>query len=287
MLLRKSIEIALLLFLITGCGKPEKNAVNSLNKNPVINIGHAGSGFNYLFMPFNPLPPNSFKSLSTALENGATGVEVDIQITADNKLVLFHDKTVDNVVGLSGTVPSVMSTDLIGGKYKIGFPYDLFQDEEVISFKRWIRHAISLPDIPYLQMDIKSSPDQSAESKMKLLELINSELKEVNYPLEKVIAIGVDPALLLMMNKIEPKMNLAFEPGDFQGGLDWAKANNCKYLILDYKKLTGEKIETAHSQGIGIIAFGGKSRSTLVKIINMRPVFIQSNNVALVTELLE
>lgn len=286
MQLKAKSKFLVLLMLLFGCAQPDKNVVNILNNQPIINIGHAGSGFNYLMMPFNPLPPNSFASLTNALKNGAQGVEVDLQITSDNKLVLFHDKTTENA-GLTGTVPSVNSSELEGASYKIGFPYDIFQDEKVISFKHWISYAVKLNEIPYLQIDVKISEGQSDESKLNLLQNLNRELKEVSYPLNKVIVISGDQLMLKKLNEINPALELAFEPGEFENGLKWAKENNCKYLILDNRLLTSEKVKQSHEQGIGVIAFGGKARSTLVNVINMKPMFIQSNHVGLVNELLQ
>lgn len=284
--LKAKSKFLLLLMILFGCEKPDKNVVNILNSQPVINIGHAGSGFNYLIMPFNPLPPNSFASLKNALENGAQGVEVDLQITADNMLVLFHDKTTENA-GLTGSVPSVNSSQLIGADYKLGFPYDMFQNEKVISFKQWISYAVKLKDIPYLQIDLKTSPGQTDESKNTLLEKLNAELREVAYPVNKVIVISGDQLLMMKLHNINPELDKAFEPAEFESGLLWAKANHCKYLILDNRLLTAEKVKRSHEQGIGVIAFGGKARSTLVKVINMKPMFIQSNHVGLVSELLQ
>ncbi len=48
-------------------------------------------------------PENSMLSFTKAVENGY-GMELDIQITKDNKVVVFHDFTLDRVCGVKGNV---------------------------------------------------------------------------------------------------------------------------------------------------------------------------------------
>ena len=54
-------------------------------------LGHAGAGFFTPLNPFNPLPPSSLAGVRHALAQGADGVEVDVQLSQDSVLVLYHD----------------------------------------------------------------------------------------------------------------------------------------------------------------------------------------------------
>jgi glycerophosphoryl diester phosphodiesterase len=284
---KKGIKIFIVFCIVTACNEGEKKRIHQDDNSNVINIGHAGSGFNYLFMPFNPYPSNSFSSLKKALKNGAAGVEVDLQITSDNELVLFHDLQLDNLTNLTGSVFTKPIKEITGASYQCGFPYDFFHRDSVITFMRWITYARSLTSVPYLQIDIKTSNSQSEESILDLLKIMNNQLSETGYPMEKVIAISVDKNILLKLQSVNASIPIAFEPGDFNDGLSWVLSNNCKYLILDHKSLTSEKVQEAHDNGIGVIAFGGRSKTTLKKILSMKPDFIQSNNVKLLFQLIQ
>lgn len=43
-------------------------------------------------------PENTLETIKKSFENGANAIEVDIQLTANNKLVLFHDFTIERVL---------------------------------------------------------------------------------------------------------------------------------------------------------------------------------------------
>src|SRR6187455_1958541 len=141
-LFNKSFKLLLISILFTGCSNDDLDP--TVKNNSIIIIGHAGSGFNYLFMPFNPYPTNSFKSLKNALADGADGVEVDVQMTADLQLVLYHDNTLESETDLNGYVIHANSKNVIGANYHCGFPYDLFHNEQIITFQHWLTYATKL-----------------------------------------------------------------------------------------------------------------------------------------------
>lgn len=49
-------------------------------------------------------PENTMKAFERALELGATGIETDVQLSADGRLVLIHDETLQRTAGASGWV---------------------------------------------------------------------------------------------------------------------------------------------------------------------------------------
>jgi glycerophosphoryl diester phosphodiesterase len=284
-LLEKKYSILLITLFLIGCIKGENRNVNPEIKK-IRNIGHAGSGFNYLFMPFNPLPTNSFQSLKNALENGADGVEVDLQLTADHELVLYHDITLESLTNLSGYVIHANSRDIVGTDYKCGFPFDLFQDETIITFSTWLDYAKQLSVIPYLQIDVKTANRDAEAAADTLIKLLDEKLTSAGYPLDKVVLISSDFNLLSKIINAYPKFHCAYQPAEFYQGLNWVKQNKCEYIIMDQKYLTAKAVSDAHIAGIGIIAMGGRSENTLLNLIAMNPDFIQANNVKMLHELL-
>ena len=57
-------------------------------------------------------PENTMLSFSLGLTMGANGIETDVQKTKDNVLVLFHDDTLDRVVGKSGEIKDYTLSEL-------------------------------------------------------------------------------------------------------------------------------------------------------------------------------
>lgn len=96
---------ALLVFLYRKfrLPKPDANLVKSfmrkdasdLDKTPAILAHRGGSA---------EAPENTLAAFRTAKENGAIGVEFDVDFTKDGRAVVIHDSTVDRTTDGSGPV---------------------------------------------------------------------------------------------------------------------------------------------------------------------------------------
>lgn len=68
---------------------------------PAANVGHRGAGVS---SPGNPFPENSISSFRNAIAQGADGIELDVEITADGEIVVMHDDTLDRTTTCTGCV---------------------------------------------------------------------------------------------------------------------------------------------------------------------------------------
>jgi glycerophosphoryl diester phosphodiesterase len=66
---------------------------------PAANLAHRGTGPNRVFSPF---PENSLAAFADGMARGADGVELDVELTADRKLLVLHDDTLDRTTTCSG-----------------------------------------------------------------------------------------------------------------------------------------------------------------------------------------
>ena len=57
-------------------------------------------------------PSSTLHTIATALEAGATGIELDVHATADHRLVVCHDATVDRTSSTTGTIVSFTYDEL-------------------------------------------------------------------------------------------------------------------------------------------------------------------------------
>lgn len=55
---------------------------------------------------FAHAPENTLASFSQALKKGADGIELDVKLTSDRKVIVIHDTTVDRTTNGSGKIPS-------------------------------------------------------------------------------------------------------------------------------------------------------------------------------------
>jgi glycerophosphoryl diester phosphodiesterase len=68
---------------------------------PSAGLGHRGTGVTEKGHPF---PENSVSSFEAAMREGADGIELDVEITMDGKLIIMHDDTVDRTTDCTGCV---------------------------------------------------------------------------------------------------------------------------------------------------------------------------------------
>jgi glycerophosphoryl diester phosphodiesterase len=78
-------------------------------RRPSANIGHRGTG---VTAEGNPFPENSISSFVAAIDEGADGIELDVEITQDGQLIVMHDDTLDRTTNCNGCV-SEMTFDAI------------------------------------------------------------------------------------------------------------------------------------------------------------------------------
>lgn len=79
-----------------------QNKNKNVNRNPY-NIAHRG-------LPYDTYE-NSLEGFIKSFEEGATHIEIDVQITKDNQLVIMHDNSINRVCGLADS-PTLNVIDL-------------------------------------------------------------------------------------------------------------------------------------------------------------------------------
>ncbi|MCL6014823.1 MAG: hypothetical protein M1323_04250 [Candidatus Thermoplasmatota archaeon] len=94
-------------------------------------VGHRGVPVSH--------PENSMESFQQAKNCGLFGIELDVQITRDSRIVVFHDSTLKRVTGAEGSVSDysfseLSRLDLMGSDQKIPLLSDVlkkFQDMKI------------------------------------------------------------------------------------------------------------------------------------------------------------
>lgn len=103
------------LIALSGCGDDDdwKNPPLPANQvvrariaeyQPSANFGHRGAGLN---QSGNAFPENSLAAFEHGLAEGADGAELDVVLTADRKLVVMHDETLDRTTTCTGCVSTM------------------------------------------------------------------------------------------------------------------------------------------------------------------------------------
>lgn len=83
---------------------PGRDTMDWLTTNTPLIIGHRGASAG--------APENTLAAFALALEQGADGVELDVQFSADGQIVIIHDATVDRTTNGTGRVADLTLAQL-------------------------------------------------------------------------------------------------------------------------------------------------------------------------------
>ncbi|MCC9136830.1 glycerophosphodiester phosphodiesterase [Pontibacter silvestris] len=252
----------------------------------ILVIGHAGSGFFSPINPFNPLPSNSMASIVRALEeDGADGIEVDVQLSQDGVPVLYHDVDLESMTDIVGKIDQLPADQVIGLEYRGGFFYEFFHDERIISLETLLQKLKTYPELPYLHLDLRNTnPDRRDYYAQTLMAM----LRKYNYPLVKMMFISPDTEMLEAFKRVEPDATLLVDMGEsFNETLETILAHELDGICANGKIITEEQVAKAKQHDLLVVLFGGKSRSRISKMLATEPEAIQVNHVEAMRNMLD
>lgn len=159
-------------------------AINS----PII-IGHRGAA--------GEAPENTLASFKLAVEQGCHMVELDIHMSADGKLIVCHDETLDRTTDLSGAIRSLHS--------------DVIREADAGS---WFSPSFAGERVPFLE-EVYDLLPESIEINVEVKDARGTRFDEVllNYlrsdnRLERTVVSSFDHKLLLRLKQAEPELRI-------------------------------------------------------------------------------
>ena len=114
-----NVFLAICFLLLNVQCKKTKYTDDNYFGGKVIILGHRGMGMLYL------KPGNTYDAISPAIGIGADGAEVDIQLTKDTVLVLFHDHLLNPSTTGTGRVYEKDWDEIKNYKYATFWPYNI------------------------------------------------------------------------------------------------------------------------------------------------------------------
>lgn len=267
--MKKLILTLLILTSFFSCGKNniDLSQIRNLNEDRISPFGHAGMGISSQF------PFNSFESISNALNIGAEGVEIDIQMTKDSVLVLFHDKTLQEQTDLEGFIYDQNWSYIKQATYK----NPLFAEYKIVSLDQLFEHLKNVKDYQFL-LDFKLY--QSDDSDSYVATYINAITKTVEkHQLENnILPSFFQKKYLEKLKSVRPNYKLVIS-NSFENAILIADELDAYGIILNNDNVIKSQIEQAHEEGIRIYLFGTYSKNDNLDAIEKHPDFILTDKV--------
>lgn len=263
----KQLFFILSIILLSSCGKEQYDIAN-INGNRIDVLGHGGMGYN------SSLPLNSLESIQMALESGADGTEMDIQLSKDSVLVLYHDELLDTRTNGSGKVISQNWEELSAVQYnRVAFDaYNVIRVKDVID-KLDDNRSYSLT------FDCKSFPADANSIGTYSLSFARAIKKafDEHQLHEKVIVEASSIQLIQEIQQIDSSIRILYYPDSFESGFQVATDMNLHGITISMHKITKEQIEEAHINGLFVTIWQARTRKNNREAIQMNPDMIQSD----------
>ncbi|NOQ72243.1 MAG: hypothetical protein GQ574_09595 [Crocinitomix sp.] len=232
--------------------------------------GHAGTA---LSIERAVYPPNSEQSILYALDAlAAAGVEVDVQMTKDSVLVLFHDDFIewDNSENL--TCIAELSWSEIEANNE-GEKYPIMRLSQLVPIMRNNSKKVLL-DLKHYNHCTKEFENVETYNWA-----LNNELAELES--HKKWRFTANSRNIELLSALESgEMQKSFETENIPLAIEFTEAYDLDLIVIKLEGLTAEDALLLENADIDYCLFGVKTKKEIKATANFKPRIIISDNIA-------
>ncbi len=192
-------------------------------------------------------PENTLAAFKMAYENGADGIELDVQLSKDEKIIVFHDKSLSRITGQRNRINELSLEEiktLDGGSW-----FDIkFSGEKIPTLREVFE---SNPQDKNINIEIKGS-------NIRIIDQVILLIKEFNIQ-SKVIVSSFNTKFLKIISSKYPEIKIGLLALPNIAGFWHRKYINQSLkpdaLHVFYKDVSAKMIEEAHSKGQTVHAY--------------------------------
>lgn len=249
----------ILLLLLSACSKEKQYGQIQL-------IGHAGNG---LRMSNSIYHDNSKEAVELALSyEGSNGVEVDLQISTDNQLWLYHDPTLETETTGQGCIPSQTSTVLETLQYKKHHQEYLARltgiDQEKLKYKTL-----------FLDLRQLNSCTNQIVGESGLVQALKSFKKDISVPCEVVLVTNYEPWLDSLSGV---GFTLFFSAESMDRAKSLLNHPNCAGFLLKNKAIEKQDVQFLKQANKKVVIFEVRSPKGTRTALKKKPDFLMTDD---------
>ena len=213
-----------------------------MRKKTIWTIAHRGAS--------GHAPENTMAAFRLAVEQGASFVETDLQITRDARVIAIHDFTLDRTTNGKGQVHLLSLVEirtLDAGAWFGGRDGETFSGERVPTLKQILDFAKEHDVIFYLE--IKSGPAWGIEH------AVVAALRDQNAS-ARVVILSFDPATLDSVHRLDSTMMTGFLCEHPSNDLvERTVRAGARQLVARGDLVTKAVVDKAHNAGLQVVAW--------------------------------
>ena len=245
-----------------------QSSCNKQNELPVVDVyGHAGQSLHRDRIVF---PANSYESVEYAIDAlNADGVEIDIQMTKDSVLVLFHDPYLSQSTNLEGCISQYNFAELNeltldNTSYKL----TTLKDVLVLTESRNVKVYLDTKSYSYCDGKISESTFQYA---------LNQATNQLDSIHKSHVYLGM---LDLNFLKTIDYPTKCYESSNVIAVVEAAQQNGFQAVTFKVDLIGEIESELLNNSGLYWGVFGVKDKWSIEQAVAYKPKFIISDNIA-------
>ncbi len=209
-------------------------------------------------------PENTLVALQKAAELGATWVEFDVQLTADDEVVVFHDYTVNRTTDGDGLLASMNYDELTYLDAGSWFS-NQFSGEAVPSLAEYLS-AVAAFELG-INVELKAT-DEQAESLAQYVLLLLGKHWSAHLP-EPLIS-SANSTCLQALHQIDPTASLGYIVDRWQEDkLPILENYNCMSCHLNEKYLTAQQVAAIKAIDRHVLAYTVNTQERATELFAM------------------
>lgn len=219
-------------------------------------IGHKGaSGY---------APENTKASLMKAIELGVDAIEVDIRLTKDNNLVVFHDPYLDKITGHAGAITDKMTKDL--EELDVGSWFDpRFKGERILTLEEAMNLVLDKADLIIELKRPRSDGERYKGFEERVLDLLSRKKAK-----ERILISSFDHYSLKELKELDPSLRIGMLfSANWLNLWDEVELLKPEAIHPHWAFTTREMVEEAHNRGITINSWVVNEESRMRKLIDL------------------
>jgi glycerophosphoryl diester phosphodiesterase len=280
--------ICLSLLLLISCSESSIKDIDNLNDGVIHIIGHGGNGFQSFD---NSIPSNTWKGINKAVSAyNADGVEVDVQMTSDDQLVLYHNNKLQETTNCIGCVYDLLRSETRSCRYRSNRYFNRYVKSKVIKASEVLGNFKNRKRPPYVYLDVKvtrpcgssvSDASYLATYAQALVDLIQADSAE-----SFAIVTTKSATLLDNIAGIDSNILLYYENESADTSLNTAVSNSYDGITIDSAVSSKSISASAHNNGIRVVLFGIKSRATSLIAVDTNVDAVMTDNILLMQRIM-
>ncbi len=260
----------IVLLIITGSFSCSKDVpvinIDNLSAGTVLVLGHGGMGNKSL------LPMDSQPSLDKCLQSNADGSEMDVRMSADGVLYLFHDQELKHATGSTGWFKQKTSEELDQLSYKwLKGEKHLLKLEDLLTKQQADNSRHYTFDCKLEHLDDTAYVYEFARKLAWLIEKFN--LKNRCY-LE-----SFNSDFILWMNQAHPDYKMYLYCNKLVRAIELKSQLKVYGLVMDHQYLSAVQRDSIRSIGWRLTLFNVASTDEHRKALALQPDCIQTDDI--------